>query len=55
MRQFTIGLDEIACKWLEHISELSGQSIENLIASGIGNLIIDFEDDIFKTFSDSKE
>ena len=55
MRQFTIELDEMICKWLEHISELTGKSIESLISSGIGNLMISFEDDVFKAFADSVE
>ena len=55
MRQFTIELDEMVCKWLEHISQLTGKPIESLISSGIGNLVIAFEDDVFKAFADSDE
>jgi len=55
MRQFTIELDEMICKWLEHISEITGQPIEHLIASGVGNLMIAFENDIFKAFADSED
>ena len=55
MRQFTIELDEMICKWLEHISGLTGKPIENLISSGIGKLMIAFEDEVFKAFVDSEE
>ena len=54
MRQFTIELDEMVCKWLEHISELTGKSVESLIAGGIGNMMIAFEDGVFKAFADSE-
>ena len=53
MRKFTIELDEMACKWLEHISELTGKSVESLITGGISNMMIAFEDDVFKAFADS--
>ena len=55
MRQVTIELDEMTCKWLEHILELSGQPIENLIANGISNQMIAFEETIFKAFSGSED
>jgi len=35
MREFTIELDEMVCKWLEHISEITGRPIEEVIADGI--------------------
>ena len=54
MRQFTVELDEMACKWLEHISELSGKPIESIIASGIYNQVIALEDNAFKSFTDSE-
>ena len=54
MRQFTVELDEMICKWLEHISELTGRPVESLISSGTGNLMISFEDDVFKAFGDSE-
>ena len=55
MPQFTIELDEMVCKWLKHISELTGRPVENLISSGICNLMITFEDNVFKAFADSAE
>jgi len=33
MKKFTIELDEMICKWLEHISEVTGESVETLIAN----------------------
>ena len=52
MRQFTIELDEMACKWLEHISELTGKSVEGVIESVVSNQIISLEDSAFKAFAD---
>jgi len=54
MRQFTIELDEVVCKWLEHISERTGKSIEHIIASGIYNQVSTFEDSVFKSFTYSE-
>ncbi|MCL2402041.1 MAG: hypothetical protein FWC90_05290 [Oscillospiraceae bacterium] len=54
MRQFTIELDEMVCKWLEHISELTGKPIESVIANGIYNQVVVLEDNIFKSFTDSE-
>ena len=55
MRQVTVELDEMVYKWLEHISEITGKPIESLISSGIGNLIIAFEVDVFKAFTEPRE
>ena len=54
MRQFTIELDEMVCKWLEHISELTGKPVESIIASGIYNQVIAFEDNVFNAFTESE-
>jgi len=54
MRQFTVELDEMACKWLEHISELTGKPVESVIASVISNQVIALEDSVFKSFADSE-
>ena len=53
MRQFTIELDEMVCKWLEHISELSGNPIESVIANGIYKQVVACEDYVFQSFTDS--
>ena len=54
MQQFTIELDEMLCLWLEHISHITGQPIEKLIAAQVGNQIIALEEDIRKAFTESE-
>ena len=44
MAQFTVELDEMVCKWLSHISEITGKSIENLIADGTYNHVSALEE-----------
>jgi len=51
MKQFTIELDEMTCKWLKHISELTGEPIERIIANGIYNQMTIVEDSVFKFFT----
>ncbi len=51
MKQFTIELDETVCIWLTHISEVTGESIENLIVNGIYHQIANLEDAIEKSFA----
>ena len=51
MKQFTVELDEMICKWLEHISEITGDSIEKLIANGIYHQVTVLEDGVCKVFS----
>jgi len=51
MKQFTVEFDAITCKWLEHIAELTGKSIESVIADGIYNQNATFEDSICKSFT----
>ena len=55
MKQFTIELDEMICNWLEHISEVTGKPIENIIASGISNKMIELEDVICSAFTEAVE
>lgn len=51
MRKFTVELDDMICKWLEHISEVTGEPIEKLIANGIYHQVTVLEDGIYKVFS----
>jgi len=53
MAKFTIELDEIACKWLAHISELTGKPIERAIESVVYQQIIAIEDNVFRSFTGS--
>jgi hypothetical protein len=50
VRQFTVEIDEMICKWLEHISEVTGDSVEKLIANGIYHQISVLEDGVFNVF-----
>jgi len=52
MKQYTIEFDDVTHKWLEHISNVTGRTIDELIADGISKLIITHEDDIHSTFLD---
>jgi len=54
MKQFTIELDEMTCKWLEHISELTREPVESLIANGIYQQVAAVEDSVFKAFTYSE-
>lgn len=51
MKQFTIELDETICKWLEHISSVTGESVEKIIANGIFHQVAMLEDGVFKVFT----
>jgi len=55
MRQFTIELDEMVCKWLTHIAEISGKPIEQIIADGVTNQVIQVEDSVFQSFAHTEE
>lgn len=46
MKQFTVELDETVCEWLEHISKVTNESVERVIANGISHQITMLEDDI---------
>ena len=50
-RQFTIELDEMVCLWLEHISHVTGQSIEEVIANGIYHQVVNLEESAIKAFT----
>ena len=52
MKKYTIELDEMVCKWLEHISEVTGEPIEALIANGVFHQIANLEDSVHKTFGE---
>ena len=51
MRKFTVELDDVVCKWLEHLSEITGEPIEKLIAGGVYQQVAALEDSIYKSFS----
>lgn len=51
MRKFTVELDELVCKWLEHISAITGEPIENVIANGIFNRISSMENMVYRVFT----
>ena len=51
MQKFTVELDEVICKWLAHIAEVTGQSIENVISNGISQQITSLEDNAVKAFT----
>ena len=51
MRKFTIELDEMVCKWLEHISNVTGESVEKVIANGIYRKIEALEEGVIKAFT----
>ena len=50
MRQFTVELDDMVCKWLNHISEVTRESVEKLIANGIYHQVVALEDGVFNAF-----
>ena len=54
MQKFTVELDEAICKWLVHISEVTGKTVESVIADGIYNQIVTYEDRIYKDFGYSE-
>ena len=51
MKKYTIELDEMVCKWLEHISEVTGEPVEILIANGVYHHVTGIEDSVYKAFS----
>jgi len=54
MRKFTIELDEMICKWLEHIAQMTGTSIESVIENGIYKRVIEVEESVYRTFTYSE-
>jgi len=51
MKQFQIELDETVCQWLEHIAQMTGQSIENVISNGIYQQVASLEEAAMKAFT----
>ena len=54
MRQFTVEFDEMVCKWLAHISDVTGKSIERIIADGVYNQVSSLEEKVSATFNYSE-
>jgi len=54
MKQFTIEFDETICKWLTHVAEITGRTIESIITDGIYNQFAVLEDNINKLFTYSE-
>ena len=50
MKKFQIELDEMVCKWLEHIAEITGQSVEEVISNGIYQQVAGLEENAVKGF-----
>jgi len=50
-RKFTIELGEVVCLWLEHISHVTGQSIEDVISNGIYHQVGNLEESAKKAFT----
>ena len=55
VKQFTIELDEMVCKWLTHISEVTGKSIEKVIADGAYNQVSAMEEKMSLSFGYSDQ
>ena len=51
MQQYTIELDETVCKWLEHIAEMTGETVERIISNGIFNQVAALDDNVSKSFT----
>ena len=51
MKQYTVELDEMVCCWLEHISKVTGESVEKIISNGIFHLIARLENGVVQSFS----
>ena len=55
MRKFTIELEEMACKWMEHVSEVTGTSVERVIENAVYNQIAAIERSVLESFTDTDE
>jgi len=55
MKQYTVEFDEMTCKWLLQISELTGNPVEKVIADAIYNSITAIEDILCKHFTYSEK
>lgn len=51
MKQFTVELDDTVCVWLEHISALTNEPAEQLIANSIYNQIAAVEAGVVTLFT----
>ena len=51
MKKFEIELDEMICKWLEHIADITAQPIESVIANGIYQQVSKLEELADKAFA----
>jgi len=51
MKKFQVELDEMVCKWLAHIAEVTGQSIEEVISNGIYQQVVSLEESVAKVFT----
>ena len=50
MKEFTIQLDEVICKWLELISDVTRKPIESIIVNGLYNQMEIVEDKVHELF-----
>jgi len=50
MREVTIELEELVCKWLDHISEVTGKPVEEIIVNGLYNHMNTIEESVHKAF-----
>ena len=55
MKQFTVEFDEMVCKWLSHISEVTGKPIEKVITDGIYNQVSILEEKMSAFFDYSEQ
>lgn len=54
MKEFTVKFDDMVCKWLAHISEVTGKPIERLIVDGIYNQVSALEEKMSASFNYSE-
>ena len=55
MKKIEIELDETVYEWLNHISSITGASVEQLVSSSVGNIIIDLEAEIYNAFLEQEK
>ncbi|MCL2857049.1 MAG: hypothetical protein FWE19_04900 [Oscillospiraceae bacterium] len=51
MKQFKVELDEVVCRWLAHIAESTGQTIEAVISNGIYQQVASLEENAITAFT----
>jgi hypothetical protein len=54
MKQFTVELDEMVYCWLEHISRVTGETVEKIISNGIYHQVTMLEVHAAKMFTYSE-